>query len=124
MYVFLFYFHDADTPAVCHGMEHHEFNKAEHGRRREEAGESHRQRDRAGAWASATDETGANGIFRRACIWRASAQGAVHLHFEIRPSAGLRQKDAIDPVPKLPDIPATMHLTEAVEQSGNTLKNK
>ena len=47
-----------------------------------------------------------------------------HLHFEIRPSAGLRQKDAIDPVPKLPDIPATIHLTEAVEQSGNTLKNK
>ena len=32
MYVFLFYFHDADTPAVCHGMEHHEFNQAEHGR--------------------------------------------------------------------------------------------
>ena len=50
--------------------------------------------------------------------------GAVHLHFEIRPSAGLRQKDAIDPVPKLPDIPATIHLTEAVERSGNTLKNK
>lgn len=37
----------------------------------------------------------------------------------------LRQKDAIDPpVPKLPDIPATIHLTEAVERSGNTLKNK
>lgn len=52
------------------------------------------------------------------------SQGAVHLHFEIRPSAGLRQKDAIDPVPKLPDIPATIHLTEAVERSGNTLKNK
>ncbi|MCI6478906.1 MAG: peptidoglycan DD-metalloendopeptidase family protein, partial [Spirochaetia bacterium] len=50
--------------------------------------------------------------------------GAVHLHFEIRPGAGLRQKDAIDPVPKLPDIPATIHLTEAVERSGNTLKNK
>ena len=33
MYVFLFYFHDADTPAVCHGMELHEFNKAKHGRR-------------------------------------------------------------------------------------------
>ena len=60
MYVFLFYFHDADTPTVCHGMEHHEFNQAEHGRWREEASE----RDRAGAGASATDETGANGIFR------------------------------------------------------------
>ena len=39
MYVFLFYFHDADTPAVCHGMEHHEFNQAEHGRWREKASE-------------------------------------------------------------------------------------
>ena len=50
--------------------------------------------------------------------------GSVHLHFEIRPSTGLRQKDAIDPVQKLPDIPATIHLTESVKQSGDTLKNK